>query len=48
MWIFMDDNTDHSCWSITFKAVLGFVAVLALTWLAAGSDQASVLASAAG
>ena len=42
----MDDHEQKSCWGLTVKAVLGFVFVMALTWLVTGAESGVVLVSA--
>ncbi|MFC3218487.1 hypothetical protein ACFOEZ_05615 [Tianweitania populi] len=42
----MDDHEQKSCWGLTVKAVLGFVVMMALSWLIMGAESGSVLASA--
>lgn len=45
-WTDMDDHEQKSCWGLTVKAVLGFVFVMALTWLVTGAESGVVLVSA--
>jgi hypothetical protein len=42
----MNNHEEKSCWGLTVKAVLGFAAVMALTWLMGATDAGQVLASA--
>jgi hypothetical protein len=42
----MDDHDQKYCWGLTVKAVVGFVVVMALTWLVRGADAGFLLAAA--
>lgn len=41
----MDDKVQHSCWSLTAKAVIGIAVLMVLAWLAAAPEATAVLAA---
>lgn len=41
----MDDSVQKSCWGVTAKAVIGFAAILLVTWLIVGQESAVVVAT---
>lgn len=41
----MDDGVQKSCWSVTTKAILGFVCILALAYLIGSPETAAVIAA---
>jgi hypothetical protein len=41
----MDEQTRHSCWGVTAKALLGVAALLLLVWLAGGVEASAVIAA---
>jgi hypothetical protein len=41
----MDDGGEKSCWGITAKAVIGFVGIMLIFWLAGGGETGAILAA---
>jgi hypothetical protein len=42
----MGEHVQKSCWGVTAKAVMGFAAIILVTWLVGGAETTAVLAGA--
>lgn len=41
----MNEDVQKSCWGVTAKAVIGFAAIMLLTWILTGPEASVILAA---